>query len=176
MMTQSLFKKFILSVVLVIFCAGSLTGCASLRKKFTRPPKHAKTGDEFIPVLQPVEYKKIEETPQQIYAGHYSMVKIYFKDLWDVLGGRDSSAKREKYILTELMSHFNAMAELLAETKKAEAGAIRLRVETVLKEYDKPGGLRRYDLIGSDMHRIERDIYKGFKPDVVAKMFVVSGL
>jgi hypothetical protein len=176
MMTRSLLKKFVWSVVLVMFCAGSLTGCSSLRKKFTRVPKNAKAGDTFIPVLQPVEYQKIEETPQQVYAGHYSMVKIYFKDLWDVLGGRDSSPKRERYIFTELMSHFNAMADLLVDSKKAEAGVIRLRVETILKEYDKPDGLRRYDLIGSNMRQVEREIYKGFKPDVAAKMFVVSGL
>ena len=174
MITQSYMKKFIWSVVLVMFCAGSLTGCASLRKKFTRTPKNPKAGDDFIPVLQPVEYKKIEETPQQVYGGHYAMVKIYFKDLWDVLGSRDSSAKREKYIFTELFSHFDAMAVLLSDEKKTEAKVIRARVDVLLKEYDKPDGLRRYDLINSGMHQIERDIYKGFKPDAVAKAFAAS--
>lgn len=176
MMTQSFLKKFICSVVLVMFCAGSLTGCASLRKKFTRVPKNPKAKEDFIPVLQPVEYKKIAETPQQVYAGHYSMVRVYFKDLWEVLGGRDSSAKREKYIFTELMSHFDAMAALLSDEKKTEAGAIRARVNDLLKEYDKADGMRRYDLIKSGMHRVERDMYKGFKPDAVAKAFAAASL
>jgi hypothetical protein len=174
MMTQSFLKKFVCSAVLVIFCAGSLTGCASLRKKFTRVPKNPKAKEEFIPVLQPVEYKKIEETPQQVYAGHYSMVKVYFKDLWDVLGSRNSTPKREKHIFTELMVHFDAMAALLSDEKKAEAKAIRARVDEFLKEYDKPNGMRRYDLITSGMRRIERDMYKAFKPDVVAKTFAAA--
>lgn len=176
MMTQSFLKRVICSVVLVVFCAGSLTGCASLRKKFTRPAKKSKTSDDFIPVLQPVEYQKVEETPRQVYAGHYAMVRIYFKDLGEVLGRRDSTSKHEKYIFTELMSHFNAMADLLSEDKKAEAGNIRARVEKVLKEYDKPDGIRRYDLISGDMRRIERDIYKAFKPDAVAGALVPSVL
>jgi hypothetical protein len=111
-----------------------------------------------------------------VYMGHYAMVRIYFKDLWDVLGARDSSAKREKYIFTELMNHFDAMAVLLSDEKKAEAGAIRARVNDLLKEYDKADGMRRYDLIKSGMHRVERDMYKGFKLDAVAKAFAAPSL
>ena len=176
MMTQSCLKKFVCGVVLVMFCAGSFTGCASLRKKFTRVPKNPTAKEDFIPVLQPMEYKKVEQTPQQVYAGHYAMVKIYFKDLWEVLGGRDSSAKREKYIFMELMSHFDAMAALLSDKKKAEAFAIRSRIDDFLKEYEKPDGMRRYDLMTSGMRRVERDMYKGFKPDAVAKAFAVPVL
>jgi hypothetical protein len=176
MKIQIFLKKFILSLVVVVLCAGSLTGCASVRKKFTRVPKNPKASDDFIPVLQPVEYQKIVETPQQVYGGHYAMVKIYFKDLWDVLGRRDSTPKREKYIFTELVAHFNAMAALLSDEKKAEAKAVCARVDVVLKEYDKPDGLRRYDLIASDMHQVERDLHKGFKPDAVAKDFAPSVL
>ena len=175
MVTHSLLKKMMLSIVLVVFCAGSFTGCASLRKKFTRVPRNPKATDDFIPVLQPEEYKNVVETPRQVYGGHYSMVKIYFKDLWDVLERRDSTAKREKYIFTELLSHFDAMAVLLSEEKKSEAAALRARVQAVLKEYDKPDGLRRYDIIRNDMHQVEREIYKGFKPDAVAKALVASG-
>jgi hypothetical protein len=175
MIKQSFVMKFVCSVVLIIFCAGSLTGCASLRKKFTRVPKNPKVGDAFIPVLEPVEYKKVQETPQQIYGGHYAMVKIYFKDLWDVLGRRDSTPKREKYIFTELMSHFNAMADLLSGDKKAAAEAIRTRVDAILKQYDKPDGLRRYDLISTDMHKIERDILQGFRPAAVEGALVIAG-
>ncbi len=176
-MIRQLFSgKFLTSFVLILFCAGSLTGCASLRKKFTRVPKNPSVKQDFIPVLEPIEYQKVEKSPQQVYAGHYSMVKIYFKDLWEVLGRRDSTPKREMYIFTELLSHFDAMAALLAEGKKVEAKELRGRVEQILKEYDKPSGIRRYDLIGGNMRKVERDIYKGFKPDAVAKMFAVPSL
>ena len=173
MMGRSFLKRFVCGVVLAVFCAGSLTGCASMRKKFKRVPKNPKVKQEFIPVLQPVEYAKIEQTPQQVYAGHYSMVRIYFKDLWEALGARDSGPKREKYIFTELTVHFDAMAAFLSDEKKTEARGIRSRVANVLKAYDKPDGLRRYDLMRDEMRRVERDIYKGFKPDAVARAFAV---
>jgi hypothetical protein len=176
MIIRAFLKKFIWSAVLVMFCAGSLTGCASVRKKFVRVSKNPKVKEDFIPVLQPLEYKKVVETPQQVYAGHYSMMKIYFRDLGDVLGARDSTPKREKYIFTELMAHFDAMAVLLSDEKKAEAAAIRARVDGLLKEYDKPDGMRRYDLIRSGMRTVERDIHKGFKPDAVLKAFAAPAL
>jgi hypothetical protein len=165
----------LLCVVAVIFLAGSLTGCASLRKKFTRVKKNKDQKEEFIPVLEPVEYKKVEETPQQVYGGHYTMVKMYFKDLWDVLGKPNGGEKREKYIFTQLLTRLDAMAALLSEEKKAQASDLKERVLHVLMEYDKPSGMRRYDLITGPMHGVERDLYKAFKPDAVAGAFLPAG-
>jgi hypothetical protein len=152
-----------------------MTGCASLRKKFTRKPKEAKTGDKFIPVLQPVEYAKIVETPVQAYRDHYGMVRVYFRSLFDVMGTREGGAKRELYIISELLARFDAMTELLSDPKKAEAKVIHGRVADVLKQYDKSESMLRYDLMRSAMLKIERDIYRGFKPEVVTRVLVSSG-
>ncbi len=168
-------RKFFLAVMVVSLCAFSVSGCASLRKKFTRTPKGAKADDAFIPVLEPVEYKKTEETPQQVYQTHYTTLQAYFKDLWDALGKSSGGEKREKYILSEILVHFDFMATQLSEAKKAGAMAVRGRVEKVLKEYDKPQGMRRYDLMVSDMHAVERDINRNFRPGVVISAFVVKG-
>ena len=171
MIKQLPWKRFVCMVVLLVFCAGAVSGCASLRKKFKRVPKNPRVKEEFIPVLQPLEYAKVEETPAQAYAGHYAMVRIYFKDLMEALAGREPNPKREKYIFKELTGHFDAMAALLSGEKKAAAGAIRARVEEVLREYDKPDRLRRYDLMRGEMRKVERDIYRDFKPDAVAGAF-----
>jgi hypothetical protein len=174
MMKRSFLNKSICMLALVMFCAVSLTGCASLRKKFTRAPKNPQVKQDFIPILQPVEYENIEQTPQQVYAGHYSMVKIYFKDLTDILGRRDSSVKREKYMFNELMRHFDAMAAFLSDAKKTEAAAIRARVDDLLREYGKPDAMRRYDLMSGQVRLIERDVYKNFKPAAVADAFAAA--
>ncbi len=168
-------RKFMLVVMAVSLCVLSVSGCSSLRKKFTRTPKGAKTEDVFIPVLEPVEYKKTEETPQQIYQIHYSTLQAYFKDLWDALGKSSGGEKREKYILTEMLSHFDFMAGQLSQVKKAELDAVRAHIIKVLKEYDKPQGMRRYDRMSSDMRAVEREINREFKPGIVASALVVAG-
>jgi hypothetical protein len=162
----------VLGLVVVMFALVSMTGCASLRKKFTRVNKNKDVKEDFIPVLQPIEYKKVEESPKQVYAQHYNMVKLYFKDLWEVIGKPDSSVKREKYMFTEILSHFDVMIALLMADKQAQAQLLRGRFTKLLAAYDTPDGLRRYDLITGDLRTIERDLYAGFKPAVVADVLV----
>jgi hypothetical protein len=174
MKKDKFFGRAVLSVVLVAFCTVSLTGCASLRKKFTRVKKDKNQTEDFIPVLQPIEYTKIEETPPQVYAQHYSMVKVYFKDLWEVLGKDDSSAKREKYMFTEILAHFDAMTALLTDTKRLEAQKLRARFKLVLAVYDEPDGSRRYDLMTGFLRAIEKDLYKLFKPAAVTSDLIPS--
>ncbi len=167
MMTQCRRGTWFLGGLIILVCVLSLTGCGSLRKKFTRTPK-TKASDTFIPVLEPVEYAEVRETPAQAYAQHYSMVKIYFRDLDEMLGQRDGSDKRELYTFTQLLSHFDAMAVLLDDTGKKDAALMRARLEDVLKAYDDMRSMRRYDRISADVRLIERDILKRLKPAVVA--------
>jgi len=167
-------KKFILVVMAVVVGAFAVSGCSSVRKKFIRTPKGPKAADAFIPVLEPVEYAKTAETPQQVYQVHYSSLRAYFEDLWDTLGKSGSSEKREKYILTEITTHFDAMAAQLSEPKKSEAAAVRARIAKVLDECDKPRAMRRYDRMVADMRAVERDIHKTFKPGVVISAFAVT--
>ncbi len=161
-------KKIVAGLLLAVFCVTALTGCASLRKKFTRTKKGPSKDEEFIPVLQPVEYEKVVESPAQGYRNHYAMVKVYFKDLWDILGRPEGGEKREKYIINEIVSHVEGMTALLTGTAKDAAQALRARLGQVVQAYDKPAGLRRYDVITGDIRGIEREIYRKFKPDAVA--------
>ncbi|MEI8011327.1 MAG: hypothetical protein WCI27_02445 [Candidatus Omnitrophota bacterium] len=160
-------RKIWMGVLAVILGVTVLTGCTSLRKKFTRTKKNVAEGNEFIPVLQPVEYEKVVEPARQVYGNHYAMEKVYFKDLWDILGRPAGGEKREKYIIGQIMAHFDGMTALLPDNQKDKAMALRGRLELVLRGYDKPAGLRRYDLLTGDLRKIERDLYKNFKPDAV---------
>ena len=161
-------QKFFVVCLVCIFCAGSLSGCASLKKKFTRQKKNVDGKEDFIPVLEPVEYPSAESSPMNVYKNHYAMTKAYFKDLSGAFDQREGSDKGEKYIFTELTSHLQSMGDLLSPSKKAEAAALIGQIQDVLKEYDKPRTLRRYDIIRIRMRGVERDVRKTLKPDVVS--------
>ena len=174
MINSLISKKRLVLILSCLVVAGSLSGCASLRKKFTRTKKTKDQKEEFIPVLEPVEYPKVVETPRQIYHDQYGMVKVYFRELLDVLGKPAGGEKREKYIFAELISHFDKMSEVLSEPAKAQAVSLRERLAKISSEYDKPSGLRRYDLMTSDVRAIERDVYRILKPDAVLKSLPAS--
>jgi len=161
-------SRLFLVSVLVVFCAVSVSGCASLRKKFTRPKKATAEGTDFIPVLVPVEYPRPDTSPSVVYKEHYTMARAFFKDLDNVIGSRNSSDKQQLYVFTQLASRLDQMAGVLADgEKKAQLQQLTLQIKDVVGRYDKPEPVRRYDVIKSDVSRIERDFYKSFKPALV---------
>jgi hypothetical protein len=161
-------SRWFIASLLVIFCAVSVSGCASLRKKFTRQKKNKGQTEEFVPVLVPVEYPRPDASPSVVYKNNYIMAKAYFKDLDNVIGSRDSSDKQQLYIFTQLTSRMDLMAEVLADgERKSLLKQLAIQLKDVISRYDKPDAIRRYDVIKSDVHRIERDFYKSFKPALV---------
>jgi hypothetical protein len=161
-------SQLLIASVLVVFCAVSVSGCASLRKKFTRPKKATAQGDEFVPVLVPVEYPRPNTSPSVVYKDHYTMARAFFKDLDNVIGSRDSTDKQQLYVFTQLASRMDLMAGELADgEKKSRLEQLVLQMRDVVSRYNKPDQVRRYDVIKSDVQRIERDFYKSFKPALV---------
>ena len=142
MKRNNIFSLFLIVAVTAV----SVSGCASVRKKFIRQRKGAAPQDEFVPVLQPVEYPKVTETPAVTYQNHYTLAKAFFQDLWDALGSDGAGEKQQEYALRH---------------------RVILRIKNVIKEYDKPNGIRRYDTMKSDLRLIEDDVRRKFKPDAV---------
>ena len=160
-------KRIAAAVLALILGMTTLTGCASMRKKFTRVKKGPAKAEDFVPVLQPEVYEKVVESSAQVYRDHYAMEKVYFNDLGDILGRRDGSAKREQYMINQILAHFDGMIALLTGPARDKALALRARLVAALQIYDKPAGLRRYDLLTREMHNIERDLFRNFKPEAV---------
>ena len=161
-------SRLFMASLLVVFCAVAVSGCASLRKKFTRQKKNKGQTEEFIPVLVPVEYQRPDTSPAVVYKDQYTMAKAYFRDLENIVGSRDSSGKQQLYVFTQLTSRMELMSEVLADgEKRSLLGQLVLQVKDVISRYDKPDAIRRYDIIKSDVRRIEKEFYKVFKPALV---------
>ncbi|MBF0570056.1 MAG: hypothetical protein HQL18_04710 [Candidatus Omnitrophica bacterium] len=162
------FMKPCLVILVLVFLVGSFSGCATLRKKFTRKSKQQDKGDNFVPVLVPEEYQRVETSSIDAYKTHYAMARAYFKDMWEALDSRDSGDKQQKYVFVQVAARLQGMADLLTdEKKKAELQQLIQKTKDVSKECDKAGSMRRYDIMKSDMLRVERDVRKDFKPDAV---------
>ena len=160
-------QKFFLVVLALAIGCGSLSGCATLRKKFTRKKKTSDQTEDFIPVLQPVEYKKVELPPLEKYKEQYAMARAYFKDVSDTLGSSGSGDKQQVYALNQLAVRLQGMADLLPGEKKAALGEIIVEVRDVVKEYDKAAPMRRYDILKGTMQKAEKRVRSDFKPDAV---------
>ncbi len=164
-------RKFLLLVLVLVIASGSMAGCVSLRKKFIRKKKTTDQAEDFIPVLQPVEYKKVELPPLEKYKEQYAMARAYFTDIWDIMGSPNAGNKQQVYVLNQLAARLQAMADLLPGKKKAALGQVIAEVRDVVKEYDKPAPMRRYDILKGTMQKVEKTFRVNFKPDAVKGEF-----
>jgi hypothetical protein len=125
-----------------------------------------------MPVLVPVEYKRVEVPPLEAYRSHYAMVKAYFTDIYSTIGGKDSSGKREQYLLNQIVVHLEGMGAELTGARKTDIASVVVHLKDLLKEFDKPVAMRRYDMLNGSLRGIETDIRRKLKPDMV-KEFIV---
>ncbi|MBF0593517.1 MAG: hypothetical protein HQL22_00965 [Candidatus Omnitrophica bacterium] len=165
-------NRFITGAVLFVFCSTLFTGCSTFRRKFIRHDKNKEAKEDFLPVLEPVEYKREELSPLDVYKSHYGMVKAYFGDVYAALGNVNSGEKRERYLISQIMAHVQGMAALLNGTRKDTAQAAADSLQEATKELDKPAGLRRYDILKGTVHKVETDIRRSLKPDMVKEFLV----
>lgn len=168
------FNQFIAAAALVSLCSISLTGCSSFRRKFIRQSKNKESKEDFIPVFDPVEYKRVEIAPIDDYKSHYAMVKAYFGDVYTALSSRDAGEKRERYLLNQIIAHLQGMSALLSGFRKLEAQKILSSLEDAMKELDKPAGLQRQDLLKGPVHKAETDIRRTLKPEMVKEFIAVQ--
>jgi len=100
----------------VVFLA--ISGCTPLRKKFTRKKKDKQANQKFIPVLDPIDYPEKVYSAAEKYKYHYSLWKVWNKDLLQVLE-RNGSEKRQKYLLDQAIVQLKEMQNSLSDEKKA---------------------------------------------------------
>jgi len=144
-----------------------LSGCAPLRKKFTRQKKKDKQLDpRFIPVLDPIEYPEKIYSVEEKYKYHYSLWKVWNKDFLQVLE-RNGSGKRQKYLLDQSIEQLEEMNILLNDAKQAELKGLIDERGIVLQEYDKQSAMRNKFSIRSKVQRNGRKIRNGFSPKVI---------
>ncbi|MEI6437594.1 MAG: hypothetical protein WCO69_02455 [Candidatus Omnitrophota bacterium] len=167
------FCRVMAGFLLVPVLALSLAGCSTFRRKFVRHSKSKDVKEDFIPVLEPVEYQRVEVSPVENYRSHYAMVKAYFGDVYAALDSRDPGEKRERYLLGQIAAHLQGMASLLTEARKLQAQKAAAEIDEAAGVLDKPAGIRRYDLLKGRVHQIEVDVRRALKPDMV-KEFIVS--
>ena len=145
----------------------TLSGCAPLRKKFTRQKKKDRQADpRFIPVLDPIDYPEKIYSAEEKYKYHYSLWKVWDKDFLQVLE-RDGSGKRQKYLLSQSIEQLEEMQILLNDAKQAELKGLIGKLEIVRQNYDKPSSMRNKFSIRSKVERNAKKIRNGFSPKLL---------
>jgi len=160
--------RALVMMLAVVVVAGSVSGCATMRRKFVRKRKAKDAKEVLVPILQPEEYAPVVQHPIETYQMHYTVCKAYFGDLWDTLG-RGYGDKRERYLLNQIAAKIDSMADLLKDDQRAKIKVLSAKVLGEIAELDKPNGVRRYDSMKRDLRAVETSLRREFKPDIAGQ-------
>jgi hypothetical protein len=165
--------RWTMMALLLVISVDTMSGCTTLRRKFVRKSAHKNEKEAFIPVLQPEDYAPKVYTPEERYESHYTVVRAYYKDLWESLvpGG---NVKRQAYLIGQVSAKFNAMAGLLQEPLAGQLTALAATIDKLLPELEKPDAMRRYDIMRGQVKTVETSFYRGFKPAFVKDKFIAD--
>ena len=157
------------SIPIALCCLCILTlvinGCTPLRKKFTRKKKkNGEASQKFIPVLEPIDYAEKIYSPLEKYKHHYSLWKVWDKDLLQTID-RDGSDKRQKYLLVQTIEQLEEMKKILSEEKKTEFTILIDDLREVQEVYKKQAMMRNTFSIKKKIERNASKIRNQFAPD-----------
>ncbi len=152
-------KRVCWGLVLIVLGTATL-GCEPLRKKFVRKKKKERIR-EVIPVLEPVEYPRQEYSADSLYRQHYSLWKVWFKDLMVAMAEGDSD-KRIRHILGELTLQLRHLQPLVDESKRLALDALMEELGKIGQAYEKPAALRNDLILRNKARALDRTFREGF--------------
>ena len=135
-------KRLWVILLLVVFSISNLTGCASLKKKFTRKKKKKDELPRYYNI------KKYDITPSlELYTKHYIYWKNWNRDLIDNLG---KNSKKDRENVNQIIGELVAMRAMLNPPK----------YDDMQKHLDRMHEIKNYMLKGrkdkTTMARIRR--------------------
>ncbi len=154
-------------ICLLLALAVGLTGCSTLKKKFTRKKKKTDTeAAEFVPVLQPEEYPEKVASPAELYKYNYSMWQVWEKELQTSLAEGESQ-KRKEYLLNQLIVAVEAMSKLLVAEKQKGMMDLQSKLLKVRDDLARPAAMRNDTEIKRQVGGLGKKLREGYKlPDV----------
>jgi len=165
----------LIRMMVFIICFGviiaSLYGCEPFRKKFVREKKKGEQKEEFIPVLEPIDYAERVYSSEERYRKHYSLWRVWDKELNQVLSRGGVSDKRQKYLLAQVLGQLEEMKNWLIDPKLQEFSGVVDGYYSVQKRYEKPAQLRNMHIIRLKLERSAKKIRNEFNPKLLQDYF-----
>jgi len=152
-------------LVWVCLLSLSLSGCTPLKKKFTRKKKKNQV-EEFIPVLDPVDYPAPVQSAKERYAYHYSLWRIWNRDLLQTFD-KKSNDKNQKYLLGQVKVQMEEMRKWITSEKQKELNLLMEDINSIAETFNKPASLRNKFSLKKQLERNAKAMRNKFKPSLI---------
>ena len=158
-------------LILPLVVLLNFSGCENLQKKFRRQKKKKDIeAANFIPVLQPVDYEAQANSSEEKYRFRYSLVKVWYKDIYASLDSK-TSEKKQRNTIKEIVKQIDSMQKLLNDERGTVLGQLKARLMNLDPLFDEPAQLINYSRVRSELHEVEKVLRRKFKLEQVQGSF-----
>ncbi len=164
-------KRIATIMVCGLVLISFLTGCATFRKKFIRQKKKGQTAEEFIPVLDPVDYPPAHVSPEGRYRYHYSLWNVWDRELLEII--RDSGKqKKQAYLLSEMILQLQEMMKWVVTEKQGEIAVLIKDLQEIQREFDKPAVMLNRISIQGKLETNEKAVRNKLRPALMREYYL----
>ena len=166
---SNLIKLFCLILVSAVVITSS--GCEPLRKKFVRQKKKDQK-EEFVPVLDPIDYPATVYSPENEYKKAYGLWKVWNKEfLYEIETGEND--KRQLYLLNEGIAQLEEMKKVVRVEKQAKLVQVISVLGSLREQYDMSALVRRSSAIKRTVEQNAKIILNELNPIVMKDSLIV---
>ena len=160
---SKLIKRGDIVLIGILVLAIASSGCEPLRKKFIRQKKKDQQDTSgVIPILEPIDYPEPVYSPLKEYQKHYSMWKVWQRELLTGLE-QAASAKQELYDLDQILAQLQEMEKLLVADKQAKLSSLTAQFESLKDQLSQQGPFRNTSSIKLKIESLGKTIREEYK-------------
>ena len=151
----------------VVIVSLVVSGCESLRKKFTRQKKKdSEQSDQFIPVLEPEQYPEKVYSPANDYKYHFSLWQVWQKELSTAVFERESN-KRQLYMLNQAIVQVDALKKLVGAEKQSGLEEVLKGLRTLHGTIENPAPMHDNFMILNQLKSLDRKMRNNYSFDKI---------
>ena len=166
-----------LMVVMVSLVAVSflLSGCETLKRKFTRQKKKDKEqAEEFVPVLEPEEYPEKVYSVADNYKYHYSLWQVWEKELSNAVSEKESN-KRQLYMLNQMIIHVDALKKLVSQENLSGLEETLNDLNKLESQIKRPAPMHESFAILKELRKLEKKMRDHYKFEKIEPSLITHG-
>ncbi len=137
MITQR--KRFLVSFTILFCCFSLLTGCETLRKKFTRKRKPVQNSEDVV--IVPRDYDEHPFPSDVLYKQYFAYWKSWNQELIDSLNAQEESFKRLMSSSQQSIVNLKKMSSYLVDEKAVGLNAHVEKLEKIQAEIERAHNL-----------------------------------
>lgn len=159
---QENFRRFVGMMAGIFLLVTVTCSCETLRKKFKRQKKKEEV-TEVQPVLDPIDYPAVVESPEKKYKYHYSLWQVWERDLLRMIEEQENNDKKAAATINAMIVQLEEMQKMVNDERKPLHSSAIGKLKNLQEDFAMPVMMRNRSILQGKLLTIEKEVRHNLK-------------